>query len=263
MAATSRTDMTHAYSVSIEDQASIDTWMSEHLRPSILIHAPARDMGERELVEELLEASYRLQGFRDARRRHFLSRRFPQSLSDTALARFCDQAFDVSEVSDGFRGVDLIDISDWLGCRHPQEVAQWQRLASYIQDHPETDFVFLAYGDAAAVADLGFNLSSSSGNAVLSIRLAHPSPEQLADVFVSQSPKAFEPHRDRIVALLSALIADGRHVTYSAIRAAAVTAAHSASLMPDTWQAIRAALNQASTQGSRGSFGIGFTGGER
>lgn len=263
MTATLEDRATRAYSISPEDQASIDAWMSEHVRPNILINAPTRDVGERELVEDLSEASYRLQGFRDARRRHFLSRRLPQSLSDTAFARFCDQAFDVSEVSDGFRGIDLIDVSDWLSHRNPQEDMLWQQLALYIQDHPETDFVFLAYGDKAAADGLASSLSSLSGNAVLSVRLEHPSPEQLADVFVSRSPKAFAPHKDDIVAELSAMLTEGKHVTYSSIRAAAVTAVHAASITSDIQQAIKAALGQAGVGTTRSSFGIGFTGGDR
>ncbi len=263
MSKTSMAVTMRAYSVSTDDQASIAAWTEEYIRPSILINAPTRDIGEHELVRELTDASYQLQGFRDARRRHFISRRFPQLLSEIALMRFLDQAFDAAEISDGFHGVDCIDLSDWLDCRFPQENEVWQKFISYVQSHPETDFVFLAYGDHAAANRLATSISSSTGNAVLPVELSYPSPEQLTDAFVAQNPDAFTAYRDDIASQLTARASSGRHTSYAAIRAAAAAATHSISIDPDTSHAIKAALGVVAVPKSGSTFGIGFTGGER
>ena len=252
-----------AYSISTEDQASMDAWMSEHVRPSVFVCAPVRDVGEHELVRELAEASYRLQSFHDARRRHFISRRYPRTLSDVSFARFCDQPFDVSEVSDGFRGVDCIDVSDWLSCRNPQEDTHWQRFVSYIRDHPERDFVFIAYGNNEDALGLAADISSLSGNAVLNVYLDYPTPEMLADAFVAQDPSVFASHRESIAAQLSEELSNSPCVNYSVIRAAAVTAAHSISIQPDTSQAIKGALRRATRRPAGRTFSIGFVGGDR
>lgn len=241
----------------------MDAWMSELVRPSILICAPVRDVGEHELVRELAEASYRLQGFRDARRRHFISRRYPRALSDISFARFCDQPFDVSEVSDGFHGVDCLDVSDWLGCRNLQEDMHWQRLVSYIRDHPETDFVFVAYGSSEDALGLAADISSLSGNAVLNVYIDYPTPEMLADAFVAQDPGVFASHRESIAAQLSEELANSPCVNYSVIRAAAVTAVHSISIQPDAGQAIKNALGRATRRPAGRTFSIGFVGGDR
>ena len=255
--------MQHAYSISTEDQASMNAWMSEPVRPSVFVCAPVRDVGEHELVRELAEASYRLQGFHDARRRHFISRRYPRALSDNSFARFCDQSFDVSEVSDGFRGVDCIDVSDWLGCRNLQQDMHWQRFVSYIRDHPETDFVFVAYGNSEDALRLAAIISSLSGNAVLNVQVDYPTPEMLANAFVAQDPGAFASHRESIAAQLSGELINSPRVNYSVIRAAAVTAAHSISIKPDTSQAIKSALGRATRRPAGKTFSIGFVGGDR
>ena len=263
MTMTPKACMQPAYSISTKDRATMHAWMSELVRPSILICAPVRDVGEHELVRELAEASYRLQGFHDARRRHFISRRYPRTLSDASFARFCDQPFDVSEVSDGFRGVDCIDVSDWLDCRNLQEDMHWQRFVSYIRNHPETDFVFVTYGSSEVALGLATDISSLSGNAVLNVYIDYPTPEMLADAFVAQNPGIFASHRDSITAQLSEELANSPRVSYSLIRAAAVAAAHSILIQPDAGQAIKSALGRATRRPTGRTLSIGFAGGDR
>lgn len=245
---------------------SIRTWRRSSVRPDLFVMAPIREVGERELIEELAEASYEVQGFRDARRRHFVSRSFPFAGSESAYARFADQAFDVSEVTDGFYGVDNIDLTEWVGKSLRYERSKWQRLLTHVSDHPETDFVFLAYTRKEdEVRKLMESISSNCGIAIALVRLDYPTVEGMARAFVAHNPELFEPHEEYVAERISSMRDMGWRLGYASVRSSALSAIYETSMGGDARSAIDAVFDRAVEVESslRKPFRIGFSGGDR
>lgn len=255
-----------AYSSDDQTMRSIRLWRKSSVRPDLFVVAPIREVGERELIEELAEASYEVQGFRDARRRHFVSRAFPFAGSEAAYARFADRAFDVSEVTDGFYGVDNIDLTEWVGRSLSYERSRWQRLLTHVSDHPETDFVFLAYTrKEEEVHKLVESISSNCGIAIAIVRLDYPTVEGMARAFVAYSPDLFGPHEGYVAERISSMREMGWRLGYASVRSSALSAIYETSMGSEVRSAINAVFDRAAElEGSlRKPFKIGFSGGGR
>lgn len=254
------------YALSADARAAVEAWVTSDVRPALMVISPAHGVGEDDLIDELADASYGLQGFKDARRRHFISRSFPRELSDASFARFLDRAFDASEITDGFRGVDCIDLSDWTRFPRPAEDDRWQGLVEYVRDHPETDFVFLAYGDDPGPArELASSISVGSGTFVVPIALMFPSAAKLAEAFVRLDPTRLGGLRERAERRFDDALAAGTRITYLTARSCATAALQGLAFRQETGDAIEAALEQARNldRATRRTPRIGFSGGER
>lgn len=252
------------YEVSPETLASIRAWRRSAIRPDLFVMAPMREVGERELVEELAEASYAAQGFRDSRERHFISRAFPHKGSEHTYARFSDQPHDVSEITDGFYGVDCVDLTEWVGRSLSREGSDWPRLLTHVSEHPETDFVFLAYTeDEQAVSKLMRSLSSNCGIAVELVKLFQPSAARLAAEFVSQGPESFGSCAEYIQERYEEMAELGWHVSLASARASALSALHETSIVGDAREAVRAVFDRsaAAERSAHRTFKVGFEGG--
>lgn len=216
------------YQTDKETYLSLEAWMIGDLRPDLFVVAPSiRDVGERELIRELAQASYSQQGFRDSPRRHFISRTFPRQGSEARYAQFVDEPFDVSEITDGFFGVDVIDLTEWLDANLAAEFTTWRRLTDYVIDHPETDFVFIAYTDDAREADpLVRAIRETCAIGIEVVRLDYPSVESLTASFYSQCPGKYLGLEDYVRERISQLCAHGRRPNHSFIKSCALSSLH-------------------------------------
>lgn len=253
-----------AYSSSPETMKSLSVWRKSSVRPDLFIMAPIREVGERELIDELAEASYKVQGFQDAKRRHFVSRTFPFAGSEAAYARFADQAFDVSEITDGFYGVDNIDLTEWVGKSLSSERSKWQRLLTHVSEHPETDFVFLAYTSKEdGVRKLIDSISASCGIAIALVKLDYPTVESMARAFVAHAPALFERHEEHVMERILSMREMGWRLGYASVRSSALSAIYESSLSDDVESAIDVVFDRAieMVDSLKKPFHIGFNGG--
>lgn len=223
---------TSRYTVDERTRASLDTWMrNESTRPDILIIAPTiRDVGEQQLVAELADAVYQLGGFRDLRRRHVMSRNFPALGTDLDYQRFLDQAFEVSEITDEFFGVDSIDLSSWIDADEESDDT-WRILVSHISSHPETDFVFRVYTDSRDRAmALARRILQDTGIALETVELSLPTAEQLAGEFLAHGKGEFNELESDILARFVSLREENKAMNYGFARSIAAYALHLLSL---------------------------------
>ena len=217
------------YLTSERSIASIEAWKrSADHRPDILIVAPAlRDVGEQQLIRELALASYQVQGFADSHARHFLSRTFPLRAEKRQYAQFMDEAFDVAEITNGFFGVDNIDLSEWAGAEMELGGTAWRTLTNYVLDHPETDFVFTVFADTPRAADpIVRSIRESCGIAVEVIELEYPNAQMLARMFDDKSQRRFAGHMDYVTQRIEGLCAKSKRMNYSFISSCALSAVH-------------------------------------
>ena len=227
------------YATDPDTLASIRAWRKSLMRPDIFIIAPMREVGEGDLIAELTQASYEVQGFRDARRRHFVARTYPYTAPETAYARLFDQALDVAEITDGFYGIDNIDLTEWVGKPLGYENTHWQRLVSYIGDHPETDFAFITYTpDVAAAERIAHAITTSCGIALLIVRLDLPSPEAMARTFVMRNEDAFAEHEAYIAERFAGMLEAGWRMSYANVQASVLSAQHELMVQGDARAAI-------------------------
>lgn len=254
------------YCTSPDALNALTVWKSSAIRPCVMVIAPAYDVGEADLIDELADALYHLRGFRDERRRHYITKRLPRTLSEVAMARFVDQAFDASEIRDGFIGVDCIDLSEWVGHQLLCGNASWERFASYVRDHRESDFVFLTYAqDPRLARNLAAEISMACGTTVLPIELEYPSVDRLTKAFVERDPKRFGACSESIEVCLAEARDSGFRINYMTVRALAEVASHEMAMGHDARRAVNAAMGGALRISPRvkKQFVIGFSGGER
>lgn len=237
------------YETSEKTLRSLDTWKRGDLRPDIFIIAPSiRDVGERELIRELARASYELQGFCDSPRRHFISRVFPVRGSETRYAQFIDEPFDASEITDGFFGVDMIDLTEWLGVDLTAASTDWRRLTDYVLDHPETDFVFVAYTDDARLVDpLIRSIRETCAIAIEPVVLDHPSAGGLAASFFSQTSGEFDALEDYVEERIARLCKPGSRPNHSFIKSCALSCLHELAVSGDARSALETTFDRFET----------------
>lgn len=216
------------YNTSDETLRSLEVWKHGDLRPDLFVVAPSiRDVGENELIRELAQASYELQGFCDSKRRHFIARSFVRGGSEARYAQFVDEPFDASEITDGFYGVDVIDLTEWVGTTPANDMGDWRRLVDYVTDHPETDFVFLAYADdPKAIDPLVRAIRESCAIAVEVVELAHPTKEALARSFLGSCNGEYDEKVERILQGMDQLLARGSHPNHSFVKSCALSSLH-------------------------------------
>lgn len=240
---------TRDYLTSERSIASIEAWKrSADHRPDVLIVAPAlRDVGEQQLIRELALASYQAQGFRDAHSRHFLSRTFPKRAEERQYAHFLDESFDVAEITNGFFGVDNIDLTEWVDASLELDDKAWRTLTNYVLDHPETDFVFTVFSDDPRKADpLVRSIRESCGIAVEVIELGYPDVSMLTRAFGERSEHRFAGHTDLVAERIQGMCAKSSRMNYSFIASCALSAIHELAVTGDERKALEGVFDRFS-----------------
>lgn len=253
---------TQRYMVDKRTQMSLDGWMkggSTH--PDILIIAPViRDVGEQQLIDQLVDAVYSMNGFHDVKRRHVMSRVFPAKGTPKDYDEFLDRPFEVSEITDEFFGIDDIDLSTWADV-NVEDHDTWRYLVSHVVSHPETDFVFRVYTDDVDKAcQLGRRICQDTGIALEIVQLSLPTPEQLADEFAKESRGEFRELADDVLGGFVSLQEKGKAMNYNFARSLASYALHLLALSDDKQVALNDAFEHyqqlAATPAHRRSAGF-------
>ena len=226
---------------------SLDAWMiSQYARPDIFVVAPpVRDVGEQQLIEELAQASYRLSGRHDAKRRHFLERPFLSHAPLEEYQRFLDEAFATSEITDEFYGVDNIDLTSWVGEDIGLLAEAWAYLVTHVNAHPETDFVFCVYTDEVEAArNIARRIVCDTGLALEWVELSYPGASSLAEAFHEASLGEFTELADRVLCWFESRGEHDGRMNYGFARSCAGYALHRLSISDDRQLALDEAFER-------------------
>lgn len=238
------------YVVSNHTRQLIESWkQTGDARPEVFIVAPSiRDVGEQQLIGELTDASYALGRHHDVRRRHFLSRIFPINAAAEVYGDFLDAPFLTAEITDGFFGVDNIDLTQWLGKDIADHSAEWQILLAHINAHPETDFVFCAFTDKEEQAEaLIAQIIQDTGVAIDTVSLSYPGPEELTDEFIATSGREFLDQKTAILSQFQTLSRNKKRMNYAFARSCALYALRLLALSDDKDGALAEAFQRYET----------------
>ena len=231
--------MTHVpYNVTKEELDLLKAWPTSESKPAVFLTVPTvRDVGERELIDDLCALSYKGAGYSDAMARHRLMRNYPHEGSADDYAHFTDDPILTAEITNEFHGIDCIDLTAWLG--QSLDSPFWTKLLNHIRPNGCCSYIFIAYTDRRDLVDeLAQSIVSRCGVAVLRVSVMQPTCGALAAAFDAETDGAFSGHIDVVRDWLDNLLEGGKGPNYSYVSTVATMAMYAR----NTWSNQRTGL---------------------
>lgn len=175
----------HAYNLSECSRQFIASTATMYPAPAIVLQVPSYgNVGEDDFLGDLCELVYAKNvgaGFHreDSMRRHYsrCSLPFEGLLDDYRL--FDDALIGANPFSDDFYGLDVIEMTEWVGKTHSGP--GWAHLKRHVTLYRDTaDFLFMAKSDdSGKVQVLCESLCDGCGLSVELVSIARPTPEMI------------------------------------------------------------------------------------
>lgn len=219
--------MTHVpYNITDEDLELLRVWPTSEIKPAVFLTVPVvRDVGERELVDDLCALAYEAAGYADAPARHRLMRNYPHEGSAEDYAHFTDDPIIAAEITNEFHGVDCIDLTAWLG--QDLDSPCWVKFLNHVRPNARRSYIFMTYTDRPElVDDLAQSILSRCGLAILRMAVMPPTQEALVEAFMAKTSSAITRYRPLVTNWIERLLEEDKILNYSYVSTAATMATY-------------------------------------
>ena len=178
------------FEVSAQHQRIIDSWGEITPRtPLFITTSAACSCGEDDLLDLLAKRSYDLGGFEDSPKRHYIRHTFPFAATQNVYDQFLDKSRKAAQISDAFYGVEVIDVSTWVGQTVSTTQEPFTLLLQHFRSHEETDFVIIAASDSEKdLSQLYLAVRMASNLPMERIDVLLPSTQRLTRTFFDTQP---------------------------------------------------------------------------
>ena len=226
------------YNITGEELELLKAWPTSESKPAVFLTVPAvRDVGERELIEDLCALAYEAAGYVDAPARHRLMRNYPHEGSAEDYAHFTDDPIIAAEVTNEFRGIDCIDLTAWLG--QALDSPYWTKFLNHVRPSDYCDYILVAHTDRPELVDeIVQSIMSRCGIAVLRVAVLPPTRDALVAAFMKKSGSSVTGYDALVGDWIDCLLEEGKAPNYSYVSTVATMTTYAC----DTWASKREGL---------------------